>query len=758
MTRPPLPLLTLFVLLLALAGCESEPSLATIRVERLPLAPPFAAPPPAPPSPDQARQVLRRADLLRNSGRLDEAAQVVQLLAEHPDPTIAAEAGRRRALIALAQGAPGEAVGVLDNLFARLPGAADRDEMRLLRAVARKQAGDCPGAIGELQDYLARSPTLAAYARLQLADCLKQLGDDRAALAQIDQALQLGGPRLLRIDALERQAALLERAGDLDGALDRYEQLLQLGRSASYRAGLRANAARLYAALGHDGASTDQLVAIVREAPGLASSALDELVQRQQVDRVSFFEAGLVRFQAGDYEAAERNFDGALEAAGEAETRPAAAYYAAVSRVRRGEEIAGAAELATVADRFPSSRYAADGLLRGGKIHESNGQLESAAAAYRRLTLEYPGSREAPEARFRLGLVNFLGGSLELAGGAWAQLAASDAPPEQRALARLWQGKLAGSRGERAAAEANWQQAVALAPASFSGLRARDLLEGNLQAQPKADRVEPDRVELDGANLAELESWLAERGASLEPLRAELLADPALARAGQLELAGLKSWSAWELEELDGRVGNDPARQVVLALLAHEQGQHPRSILEAQEALTSAGVPAAQAPAAIRKLLYPLPYFDLLAGASARQGVDPLLLAAIIRQESTFRPDARSSANALGLTQVVPSTGQGIAQALGLANFQEQDLFRPSTSLEFGAYYLGDRLRRFSNRLLPALAAYNAGAGAVDNWLRQFNGDDPDLFAEQIPYAETSRYVKIVYENYGAYRALYARP
>ena len=758
MTRPPLPLHTLVVLLLLLAGCQAQPSLATLQVERLPLRLPFGAPEAAPPSPEQAQQALSRSDLLRNGGQLDEALQALQPLLEHPDRSIAAEAGRRRALIALELGAPGEAAAVLDNLLGRTPQAADQEGLLLLRAVARKQAGDCPGAIGGIQEYLASSQALAAYARLQLAACLEQVGDDRAALAQTAQALQIGGPRLLRIEALEREAALLERAGDLDGALDRYEQLLNLGRSASYRAGLRASAARLYTALGNEAAAGDQLAAIVREAPGLASSALDQLVERNEVDRVSFFEAGLVRFLARDYEAGLRNFDGALAADGEAEARPAAAYYRAVSRVRLGEEAAGAAELATVADRFPSSRYAPDGLLRGGKIFESNGQLEAAAGAYRRISQEYPSSREGPDALFRLGMVNFLGGSVDLASGAWQQLAASDAPPGQRALAWLWQGKLAASSGDRATAEAHWRQAVALAPFSFGGLRARDLLEGNAQAQLKPVQLEPGRLELDGASLAELEGWLAGLGASLEPLRAELQADPALQRAGQLQLAGLKSWSSWELEELDERVGTDPARQAALALLARERGQYYRAILLAQGALTSVGLPASQAPAALRQLIYPLPYFDLLAGSSGRQGVDPLLLAALIRQESTFRPDARSPANALGLTQVVPSTGQGIAQALGRADFQEEDLLRPSTSLEFGAYYLGERLRSFGGRLIPALAAYNAGGGAVAGWLQQFGGDDPDLFAEQIPYAETSYYVKVVYENYGAYRALYGQP
>ena len=87
--------------------------------------------------------------------------------------------------------------------------------------------------------------------------------------------------------------------------------------------------------------------------------------------------------------------------------------------------------------------------------------------------------------------------------------------------------------------------------------------------------------------------------------------------------------------------------------------------------------------------------------------------------------------------------------------FNSDDLFRPQVAIEFGVFYLGRQLAQYDGRVYPALAAYNAGGGNANAWLAEFGIDDPDVFAEQIPFAETSYYVQIVYENYQHYRRLY---
>ena len=105
----------------------------------------------------------------------------------------------------------------------------------------------------------------------------------------------------------------------------------------------------------------------------------------------------------------------------------------------------------------------------------------------------------------------------------------------------------------------------------------------------------------------------------------------------------------------------------------------------------------------------------------------------------------------------MPATGQGIANALGYGWFKTDDLLRPTVSIEFGAYYLASQLRSYGGQVYPALAAYNAGGGNVNQWLREISTEDMDLFAAQIPFSETNHYVQVVYENYRAYVRLYAQ-
>ncbi|RMD78765.1 MAG: lytic transglycosylase domain-containing protein, partial [Chloroflexi bacterium] len=111
-----------------------------------------------------------------------------------------------------------------------------------------------------------------------------------------------------------------------------------------------------------------------------------------------------------------------------------------------------------------------------------------------------------------------------------------------------------------------------------------------------------------------------------------------------------------------------------------------------------------------------------------------------------------------GLTQVMPETGRGIAQNLGMSNFQLDDLYRPYISIRFGAFYLGRRIGDLNGSLYGALAAYNGGLGNARRWAGGNTVADPDRFIEMIDFNETRNYVWSVYTFYGMYRSLYTIP
>jgi soluble lytic murein transglycosylase len=128
-------------------------------------------------------------------------------------------------------------------------------------------------------------------------------------------------------------------------------------------------------------------------------------------------------------------------------------------------------------------------------------------------------------------------------------------------------------------------------------------------------------------------------------------------------------------------------------------------------------------------------------------------VAGLIRQESAFAHDALSSSNAMGLMQVLPSTGSGLAAKLKVS-YSRSRLNDPDYNLRLGAYYLANLLKRFGKPEL-AVAAYNAGETRVSEWMNGQTYDEMPEFVESIPIAQTRDYVQIVLRNSGLYRRIY---
>lgn len=150
--------------------------------------------------------------------------------------------------------------------------------------------------------------------------------------------------------------------------------------------------------------------------------------------------------------------------------------------------------------------------------------------------------------------------------------------------------------------------------------------------------------------------------------------------------------------------------------------------------------------------LYPFPFEDTILKWSKQRQLNPLLVTALIRQESRFEPEIQSSAGALGLMQVIPPTAQTVAKNIGLSNYS---LSKPEDNVNIGTYYLDFTHQQYDNNSMLAVASYNAGPNAVAKWVSRYGLQDVDLFVEQIPYRETKGYVESVFENYWNYMLIY---
>ena len=151
-----------------------------------------------------------------------------------------------------------------------------------------------------------------------------------------------------------------------------------------------------------------------------------------------------------------------------------------------------------------------------------------------------------------------------------------------------------------------------------------------------------------------------------------------------------------------------------------------------------------------------MPYRAPLESHSRSQGLDPYLVAALIRQESEFNPNAVSRARAYGLTQVLPSTGRQLSRRVGITGFSPAMLFQPEVNLKLGTYYLKTLLDQQNGKWEQTLASYNAGKSRADEWSTWATYREPAEFIETVPFTETRNYIQIVLRNADVYRRLYA--
>ena len=149
----------------------------------------------------------------------------------------------------------------------------------------------------------------------------------------------------------------------------------------------------------------------------------------------------------------------------------------------------------------------------------------------------------------------------------------------------------------------------------------------------------------------------------------------------------------------------------------------------------------------LRRNLYPLEYAGTIRSASAEYGVEPALVAAVIHTESGFDPKARSNQNAYGPMQLLPDTAQNISRQSGIRG----DYRDPEVNIRLGTWYLNYLGERYAGSERLMLAAYNAGEGTVDGWLRDRTFD----VRQDIPFPETARYVVDVRDTRDAYAELY---
>jgi soluble lytic murein transglycosylase len=229
--------------------------------------------------------------------------------------------------------------------------------------------------------------------------------------------------------------------------------------------------------------------------------------------------------------------------------------------------------------------------------------------------------------------------------------------------------------------------------------------------------------------------------------------DPHFIKAKLLANAALNEYIA---PEIAASPGSSEWGALAQAEIYSSFGEYTRALQSMKHSgISFFSIPTSQVPMVYWKLIFPQPYWNDLVADSEKNGLDPYLVASLIRQESEFNAGAVSPAHAIGLMQLLPSVGKENAKKEGLKGFSAGELLNPSINLQLGTRNLKQVLDRFGGQPEYALAAYNAGDMPVRQWMAVGDYKDVPEFVESIPYSETREYVQAIMRNRELYRTLY---
>jgi soluble lytic murein transglycosylase len=377
----------------------------------------------------------------------------------------------------------------------------------------------------------------------------------------------------------------------------------------------------------------------------------------------------------------------------------------------------------------PTAAVVPDAWLQLARIRRELGQLDEARAAFRGLVAAHPDSAAAGAARWELAWVEYRAGRFRDAALGFRQL--SGTVPGFRLAGLYWAGRALDQVGDRAAAGPLYREVVSRGPNGYYGILAARRLRGPAPAPlAPAIRLASDPVRL-------------------------IQGERRYQKAQALAAVGFDEFARAELDVLGREAAADGDRAWALGIAFAELGEPGRSLRHLRRGFGAAAEGGAPGlPLRFWRMYYPLGYEDAVRAAARAAGLDPYFVAAVIREESSYDPRARSWVGAIGLMQLMPDTARLVARELGRPLDEIAAVWEPATNITLGTRYLAQLRARFQEPLL-AVAGYNAGPHRVQRWLAERPKLDLEEFVEQIPFEETRAFAKRVFTSWHHYRRLY---
>jgi len=607
---------------------------------------------------------------------------------------------------------PSSASAALQDFLDTYPNDPRRPAANFQLAEAHAALKEWEAAIKGYQAYLTERDIIASVVYERIGDAYAQLGDDEQALEGYHAALE-NASYLDQIFALREKIAETHiRSGAYDLAIVQYEKILESAQLNTYRAQIEYLMGQAFLQAGDAEAAYRHWRQAVNLYPKAHHAYLSLIELVNAGTEVNEFQRGMVDYYAGVYGAAAQAFYRYLESDA-TERRDEARYYVGQAYHLSGNYRLAINEYETIIAAYPDSPVAADAWLekarsqeaqgrtdeametlqafleahpdhelapealwRMAQLHEALAAWSDAAAAYRQLQQDHPASERAAEALFRAGLSHLRLTDYRAAVDDWQALIATYATSDRVTAAQYWLGRAYAALGDDVQAKQMLKSAAKSTSISsnYYALRAEHHLQAlKADADVGTSIVDwpPARPNLlltfdETAAQDEAETWLlswADPAGEIDDLSTlpEVLGkDPRYQRGVEYSALGFRSEALDEFEIMRVDHKDDPMILYGLALATRELSIYQTSIRCALQVVRLSPTRNIEnAPSLLQHLAYPTYFDDLVLVEAAAYNLDPLLVFALIRQESLFEPGARSYAAAVGLMQIIPSTGEG---------------------------------------------------------------------------------------------------
>ena len=704
-------------------------------------------------------------------------------------PQTLAEDTFEKALTLVDQGDYAQAAVSLENLLKTQPAHPEKQAIHHVLAYCYEKRKKWTKAIEHYTHAFSPTYPLADYVIYHLAKSYGQVRDNRNAIIWYQRLID-EHPQSFHFASGKYELAKAQYyTGNYAVALKGFLALIANSKN-SYVRKATYEAAKTYAKLGNwkKAQDTYQQLIHVNDADWIAQSSVDalqKLVARRselQLTRNQRMTHAMVRFNRGQLKSAisafrkivaghkdkttaratyyigrayhrQRKYDSALEAYNKiVSLYPASGYltraiYQSTLCYRRKKEPQKAEErLIDFVEKYSWSALADDALYDLGWVQENEKKYDKAIASYRRLTTQYTHSNWLPRAYWRIGWLQFKNARYTDCVETFTTLMKGFPDDSFAKAAHFWLGKSYERQNQFKAAETTYSEMARTSYWYYSGRAKEHLkrLQSKIKTPIKSEilAIPRVRVTLDSRAWKGIGSKKTPRIQQL--MRLKLFEDA--------------------LIELEGSIQRDSANlrdnyyNIILCLEKLKRFQQAHRYAEKLSKFQPLRGKNNAIPIELYRHLYPLYYTDLLQKHTTNYEIDPLFVAAMIREESRFNADIVSYAGAIGLMQIMPANGPEFASRLKIPQFNTKMLYNPDINIQMGSWYMKSLMDQFDNNHALVAGAYNGGPGRMRRWIKAKQIPDLDEFIEDIGIDQTRRHIKKVIDSYIIYQQLYPNP